>query len=546
MAPLHQYPDLILYNARVLTQNDAQPRAQAVAIRDGRILAVGDNLSILELRGASTHAVNCDGKTLLPGLHDSHIHFGSYSLYLSSLPLAKARSRAEMYAMVAERAAQTKPGAWITGQGWNESWWGESVFPSAAELDIAAPNNPVLLYRADMHSAVANSAALAIGGITRDTQDPPMGVIDRDELGNPTGMLKEHAANLVDVHVPASTVAQRLAASHAGMKALHSLGITAIHDNRIGSAHGTTEDEGQMMWQVYQMLRDEGALKLRVNSNIAAHNLDHAIALGLRSGFGDDNLRIGHIKLFSDGSLGSRTAWMIDPFARQPGESADNYGVIVTETAEVAEITRKALAAGFSMSIHAIGDRANREVLDVYEEATATWGAPRIPHRIEHVQTLHPDDWGRLAAMNVSASVQPIHALDDMDTADLLLGARASECYVFKSLLDAGTRLAFGSDAPVADPNPWIGIHAAVVRQRPERASQPAWHGEQRISLEAALRAYTLSAAESAGWQDAIGSIAPGKRADLVLASDNLESLTAFHDVHAAMTVFNGQIVYEA
>jgi len=540
------HPDLILYNARVLTQDAAKPRAQAVAIHQGNILAVGDNLTILALRDANTRTINCDGKTLLPGLCDAHIHFGEYSLLLTSLPLAKARSRGEMYAMVAERAAITPPGEWIAAQGWNESWWGESIFPSAKELDAVAPNNPVLLYRADMHSAVANSAALRIGGITRETQDPPMGVIDRDSDGNPTGMLKEHASKLVDRHIPSATLAEHVAATRDGIKALHKLGITAVHDNRIGSANSAATDEGVIMLQVYQILRDEGALGLRVNCNIAAHNLDHVVGLGVRSGLGDDNLRIGHIKLFSDGSLGSRTAWMIEPFARQPDESEENYGVIVTETEKVAELTRRALEAGFSMSIHAIGDRANREVLDVFEEATATWGAPRIPHRIEHVQMLHPDDWGRLAALNVSASVQPIHALDDMDTADLLLGERASECYAFKSLLDAGTRLAFGSDAPVADPNPWIGIHAAVVRQRPERADRLAWHGEQRISLEDALRAYTLSAAESAGWQDVIGSITPGKRADLVLASENLEALSSFDQVRAAMTIFNGEVVFEA
>jgi len=533
------HPNLILYNARVLTQDAEMPQAQAVAIRGAHIAAVGDDQRIRALAGAETRQIDCVGKTLLPGLCDAHIHFGPYSLYLARLPLARTTSKAEMLAMLAERAATTPAGTWIVAQGWNESKWGESEFPTAQELDSATGLDvPALLYRSDMHCALANSAALALAGITEATQDPPMGVIDRDAQGKPTGVLKEYAMRLVDDYIPEPTPEERVGALRQGMAALHKLGITAIHDQRLGGGEG-----GEMLG-AFQELRAAGELKLRTNCNISAHYLPEVRTLGLHSGFGDDTLRLGHIKLFSDGSLGSRTAWMLEPFVRQGTDTTDNYGVVVTEPAQIASVVREAVAAGFPISIHAIGDRANREVLDVLEEAASTGAARRVPHRIEHVQMLHADDWARLAALNVTASVQPIHALDDMDTADLLLGERAAEAYAFRSLLDAGTRLAFGSDAPVADPNPWIGIHGAVVRQRPERADTPPWHPEQCIGLEDALYAYTMGAAVAAGWQDAIGSITPGKRADLVLVDRDLTAQTRFADAQAVLTIFDGEVVF--
>ncbi len=548
MPVLAEAPDLILHNARVCTQDPHLPFAQAVAVRKHRILAVGSNDEVLALARSITRRIDAEGALLLPGLCDAHIHFGDWSLNLRAVPLADTRSKAEMLARVGERAQSTPPGAWIVSRGWNESRWGETAFPSAADLDaVTGPAIPALLYRADMHSAVANSAALRAAGIGAQTPDPAEGIIERDAQGAPTGLLKESATWLVADVVPPATQAERQEALRLGMAALHRLGITAIHDQRYGSA------EGAAMLRAFQQLRRAGNLQLRVACNILAEMLPHAAALGVEGGLGDDRLRLGHAKLFADGSLGSRTAWMLEPFARLDPAERDNFGVVVTPPEAMAETFRAAAAAGFPVSIHAIGDRANREVLDLFEELAALLPPPALPHRIEHVQTIHPQDLPRLARLNLTASVQPTHALDDMETADLLLGERAAHTYTFRALLDAGARLAFGSDAPVADPSPWLGLHAAVVRQRPERAGMPPWYGAQRITLDEALHAYTLAPAEAAGWQRTIGSLRIGARADLILLDRDLFALSseavaagALAQAQVRLTLFDGAIVWEA
>jgi predicted amidohydrolase YtcJ len=545
-------PDLIIYNAHVVTMNPAQPRAEAVAVRHHRIHAVGGSAELLALAGPHTRLVDGAGATLLPGLADAHIHFADWGRQLGALPLADTTSKAQMLARLAEHAASLPGGAWIVSRGWNESRWGEMNFPTAADLDAATgPDHPTLLYRSDMHSAVVNSAALRAAHITAATADPENGTIDRNAAGAPTGVLREMATFLVWQQVPPVTFAQRLGAMRGAIAAMHRMGVTAIHDQRYGGGM-----EGGEALRAFQALRRAGELRLRVSCNVSATDLDHVDALGVESGLGDDTLRLGHIKLFADGSLGSRTAWMLTPFDRVPGDdpaAPPNSGVVVTPPDAMAEIFRRAVAAGFPVSIHAIGDRANREVLDLFEELEAAGPRTEIPHRIEHVQMIDPEDVPRLARRNLTASVQPVHALDDMDTADMLLGPRAARAYPFADLLQNGTRLAFGSDAPVANPSPWLGLHAAVVRQRPERQGSPAWYGNQRIGLMDALRAYTSGPAQAAGWARTIGAIGLGRRADLVLLDRDLlalgdEAITAgaLAQTEVRMTVFDGSIVWEA
>lgn len=542
-------PTLILHNARIYTQDAAQPWAQAVAVGDGRILAVGADADVLALAGAETERIDLGGKLMLPGLCDAHIHLSHYALGLREVRLAATRSRQEMLARIRDAAAHTAPGAWIVGQGWNESWWGDTDFPTAAEIDAATgPDAPAIFYRSDMHSAVVNTAALRLAGVTAATANPPGGVIDRDETGQPTGFLRELAIDLVARHVPPPTAAEHDAALRAGMAALHRLGITAVHAQRIKDG-----DDGPREWASLQRLRAAGALHLRVACNVAAHEMVHLAGLGLRTGFGDDALRLGHVKVFADGSLGSRTAWLLAPFDKLTPEEGDNTGVSVTPPAQMAEEFRQAVALGFPISIHAIGDRANRVVLDIFEELASSAPAPAVPHRIEHVQIIDPADLPRLAQLGITASVQPIHAIDDMDTADLFLGARAAHLYNFRSLLASGALVAFGSDAPVADANPFVGIHAALVRQRVERLPAPSWYPDECITLEQAIYAYTLGAARATGWAQTIGSITPGKRADLVVLDRDLFALTT-EEVHAGavaavlpvLTVFDGQVVYQA
>ncbi|MFO7632387.1 MAG: amidohydrolase, partial [Caldilinea sp.] len=421
--------------------------------------------------------------------------------------------------------------------------------PTAAEIDAATgPDCPAIFHRSDMHSAVVNSAALHMAGITAQTPNPPGGVIDRDASGQPTGFLRELAIDLVSQHVPPPSTAEHDAALLEGIAALHRLGITAVHAQRVKDG-----DDGPREWESLLRLRETRQLRLRVACNVAAHELPHLAGLGLRTGFGDDYLRLGHVKVFTDGSLGSRTAWLLAPFVKLSPEEADNTGVSVTPPEQMAAEFRRAVELGFPISVHAIGDRANRVVLDIFEEMANSAPAPSIPHRVEHVQVIDPADLPRLAQLGVTASVQPIHATDDMDTADRFLGKRGAHMYNFRSLFESGALVAFGSDAPVADPNPFVGLHAALVRQRIERLPAPPWYGAERITLEQAIDAYTLGAARAAGWEQTIGNITAGKRADLIVVDRDLFAMPAEEiatgavaATSAVMTLFDGRVVYRA
>ncbi len=422
---LSDAPDLILHNARIYTVDPTTPWAEAIAIRKHRITAIGSNADVLALAGPTTQRRDLGGRLVLPGLCDAHIHFLGYSFHLRQLALDATTSKAEALQRIAEYAATLPPGAWIYGGRWNESRWNETAFLSAADLDpVTGPDHPTLLPRNDGHGAAANSAALTLAGIGADTPNPPGGVIDRGPDRKPTGFLRELAIDLVERYVPQPGESTIDDALYAGSQALHRLGVTAIHAQRVkDSSDGTQE------WPGLLRLRERGELQLRVSCNIAAHNLPHIAVLGLRTGFGDQFLRIGHIKVFTDGSLGSRTAWLLEPFVKLQSGEADNLGVSVTPPEQMAAEFRQACELGFPISVHAIGDRANRVVLDIFEELAQSAPQPPVPHRIEHVQIIDPADLPRLAQLGITASVQPIHATDDMDTADLFL-ARARRTHV--------------------------------------------------------------------------------------------------------------------
>jgi predicted amidohydrolase YtcJ len=547
MPALAQHPTLILHNACIYTVESAQPWAQAVAVQGEHICAVGSDEAILALAGPQTQQLDLGSRLVLPGLCDAHIHFYNWSLSQQTVPLADCLSRAAMLQRIATRAAASLPGSWITGQGWNESRWGETAFPTAADLDpVTGADHAAIFWRSDMHAAVANHAAMRLAGVTAATPNPPGGVIDRDAHGQPTGVLRELAIGLITQHIPTVSGAALDGVLLEGTQTLHRLGITAIHDQRMKD-----HDDGPRALAAYQRLRRTGQLKLRVNCNIAAHDLPHLVALGLHSGFGDAQLRLGHVKVFSDGSLGSRTAWMLAPFGKLHPDEADNFGVVLTPPEQMAAEFRQAVAAGFPISVHAIGDHANRVVLDIFEELVDSGLRPSIPHRIEHAQTLDSADLPRFAHLGITASVQPIHCTDDMDTADLLLGSRGDRMYRFRSLVESGALLALGSDAPVADANPLLGVHAALCRQRPERMTAPPWYADERLTLEQTIHGYTLGAAQAAGWDDLIGSIRPGKRADLIVLDRNLFDLAAqgvrgreIADTQVVMTMFDGEVVY--
>ena len=525
----------LLHNAHIHTLNPAQPVATAIAVDQGRILAVGSSQELLAEFAERAACEDMHGLTLWPGLTDSHLHLEHYAFSLQMID-AETTSRDECLRRVAERAQTTTPGQWIRGHGWNQNVWPEG-FGSAADLDAVAPDHPVYLTAKSLHSSWANSVALRLAGITAATPDPEGGQIVRDGQGRPTGILLESAMELVGSIIPAPTVAETARAIHEALPRLWQMGLTGVHDY-----------DGARCFAALQILDQTADLRLRVVKSIPHENLPLAVQLGLRSGFGSDQLRIGSVKLFADGALGPQTAAMLQPYE---GGSA-NTGMLLLDNEQIFEAGRQAAAGGLSLAIHAIGDRANHEVLLAYahlREYEQQQGLPALRHRIEHVQVLHPQDYTRLAELGVIASVQPIHATSDMYIADRFWGPRSAGAYPFRTLLESGANLAFGSDAPVESPNPFVGLHAAVTRRRSNGDPGPeGWYPAQRLALEQALDGYTTGAAFAAGRENELGRLAPGFLADLIVLPVSPFDLPPhnLHSITPSATMFAGEWVWKA
>lgn len=532
------HADLILYNARVYTVDAHRPWAQAVACAGGRIVAVGGDDEVRDLAGPDTRRIDCGGRAVLPGLIDAHVHLLDYAVKQQQVNLFGVRDVDEVRRRVRDGVAAAGPGKWVRGWGWDENPW--DVQPTRALLDEVAPDTPVALTRVDMHTLWVNGAALRRAGVTAETPDPAEGRIDRDADREPTGILREwDAMALITAYVPDPDEADLLDWLRATIAEAHALGLTGIHDQRI-------EGEGPQSFRLLQALHRRGNLTLRVHANVAAAHLSHAAALGLQPGFGDERLWIGHVKAFADGSMGSRTALMLEPYEGEP----DNRGVAVTPASELWDLAVRADEAGFPLSVHAIGDRAIRTVVDVLSEfgpkEAVTGGA--LPQRIEHVQILHPEDLPRLARHDIVASMQPVHLIGEWETSDRAWGQhRTRYAYALRSLLDAGTQVAFGSDAPVAPLDPMLGIYAAVTRQDPEGRPADGWHPQERISVHEAVRGYTLGPAALAGREHLQGAIAPGKWADMIVLSDNIFAIApaSIKETQVDLTVVDGEVVYE-
>ena len=532
--------DLILYNGDIHTMNPAAPRGQAIAIAGDRVLAVGGNDEIRALAAPPGKTIDLRGRTVTPGFTDAHLHFLSYGIGLQEIELAGVNSLMEALALVAARAGQTPPGQWLTGRGWDHTLWGDGDFPTRQDLDRAAPQHPVFLRRKCGHAGWANTRALELAGITAATPDPFGGAIDHDPItGQPTGILKDVAMELMFRLFQEPSLDEATAAIQAATPHAHKAGLVAVHTM-----------EGAGAFRAFQALQASGELKLRITMQIPEENLDAAIQAGLRSGFGNEWLRIGGVKIFSDGALGARTAYMLEPYEGYP----DNVGLPMASIEHLREVIGKASQAGIASFVHAIGDRANREVLDAIaaartlETMNATGDTQYVlRHRIEHAQIVHPDDQPRFASLGVIASMQPIHATQDMLIADRLWGKRSAHAYPWRSLLNAGAVLAFGSDAPVETLNVMVGIHAAVTRRRPDGAPGPAgWYAEQRLTVDEAVYAYTAGAAFASGEETVKGSLAPGKLADLVILSQDIFSIDpmAILGTEVVGTLVGGAWVY--
>jgi predicted amidohydrolase YtcJ len=504
-AELH--PTWILHGGKIRSLDGRDTVFEALAVRGGEILAVGPQAEMLELAGPGTQLVNLGERTVLPGLTDAHIHVSNFGRALRQVD-CNTDSLDETLSRVAEKAATSPRGTWILGHGWDQNRWGR--YGHRADLDRIAPSHPVYLTAKSLHAAWTNTAGLAAAGLHSDSHDPVGGRLDRDGEGELTGILFEAAMDMVAGAIGHEDLPTVIADLAAAQQHLWELGVTGVHDF-----------DGPACLAGFQALRQAGGLGLRVVKHILVEYLDAAIAVGLRSGFGDDWIRIGHIKVFADGALGPRTASMLRPYQGEP----NNLGVAMLDAEELTSIALRAAEAGFPMAVHAIGDAANHTVLDAFEAVRrheTERGLPAGRHRIEHLQLLHPDDVLRPAKLGLIASMQPVHALSDRAMADKYWGDRARLGYAWHSQLAAGATLLFGSDAPVESPNPFVGLYAATTRRglTPQDRTAP-WYLDEAVPLLEALRGYTTGPAYAAGLEGKSGQIRPGFLADLIVLKED-------------------------
>jgi len=493
----------ILYNAIINPVDANHPNATALVIEDGKILNIGES-EILLAEFLNCRKQDMGGKVILPGLTDAHIHLHEYGASLEKVD-CETNSREECLQRLAKKAKDTPTGEWILGHGRNQNNW-VGGFGTSAMLDAVAPSNPVYLTAKSLHAGWANHEALELAGITSKTTDPKNGRITRDEHGEATGILFEDAMQLVSRVITKSDLDSVARVIDKAQHELWKVGLTGVHDF-----------DGNLCFSALKLLHGRKQLGLRVLKSIAKEDLSQAIEIGLRSGFGDDTLRIGSLKLFADGALGPHTAAMFIPFV----DENENYGILNLNKEELFEIGSLAVDNGISLAVHAIGDRANHEVLEGFSELRKyekMKSYPQLRHRIEHVQLLHPADMGKLSELNLIASMQPIHAPSDMRMAEKEWGDRCAYAYAWKTQMEFGTRLAFGSDAPVESPNPFWGLHAAVTRQELDGSpNEVGWHSEQCLTVLETLQAYMETPAYAAGMENRSGKIKEGFLADLII-----------------------------
>ncbi len=489
---------MILENGTVRTLDPSLPIARALAIAGERIAGgVGTHETAL----ASPETVNLGGRCVVPGLSDAHVHFPTWALVQSQVSLDGARSLEEALARAGAAAAPLPPGRWLRGHGWRSGDWSQAVEPTRQALDAVTGRRPAALIAKDYHSLWLNSAALALENGDLEVAG---GVVERDATGEPTGVLREESAWRFKERYMLTDDDDYLDAMRAGIKLAHTRGVTAVHD----------KDGWLGALRLWQRLESEGLLNLRVLQSVPHEQVGHLHAVGIHSSFGSSMVKLGHLKVFMDGTLGSQTAWMLD-----------GSGVQITSGERLAEIIRHGAETGFPVAVHAIGDRANREALDAFEATRELWQPLGLRHRIEHAQCLAPEDLPRFAALGIACSVQFSHAPSDRDLADRHWAGKTAGAYAFRSLWDSGALVANGSDAPIEELDPLAGIRAGVRRTIDER---PAWHPEQAVTVEQALQAATVNPAWLAGDEHRRGKLLPGYLADLVvLDRDPVEDLDA-------------------
>lgn len=522
---------LAILSATVFTGDPARPRAEAVGVENGKIVAVGSNDEVMATLRGKVEELRLPGRLVTPGLVDGHCHFLSYGLSLRRVDLRDLPSLAACRERIREALRGRAPGEWVLGRGWNHHNWEEKREPLRADLDDIAPDNPVMMVRACGHSQWVNSRALAAAGIARGTPDPPGGRIDRDpKTGKPTGMLRE-LRSFVERAIPVPSLEERRQAVLLAQQHALRLGVTGAH---------TCERYEQ--WEAFEALDREGALKVRIYHLLWPQDLDEAAANGVRPGHGSERLWAGHMKLYADGSLGAGTALLHEPYTDEPG----NTGLEVLSLPQLQEKIELGYRRGYSVGIHAIGDKAVTHcLLAIAAARKAVPGARR--DRIEHIQIYRQQDLGLFLEMGIVGSVQPRFVSTDWSVADRRWGAaRCRNGYAWRSLMDAGVPLLFGSDAPVEPMDPILGLQAAVTRQTPEGLPPGGWYPDQRLNLEESLPGFTTAPAWVSGRQEQSGSIRVGKWADLTVFAQDLFVVppSEWPSVPVEMTIVNGEVLY--
>jgi predicted amidohydrolase YtcJ len=530
--------DLVIINGRLFSSPSTGVRAEALAVVGDRIGFVGADNDIKDWVGKRTQVVNARGNTVLPGFIDSHVHFSTGGRALSDVQLRNASTPDEFVRRIAEYAQKIPKGEWLCGGRWNHELWAGSPLPRKEWIDSDTPHNPILVSRYDGHMCLANSIALKLAGITRETISPPGGSIEKDTDGEPTGILKDEAIILVQRIIPEPSTEQLTRSIKAALLEARRFGVTGIHDNA-GSAEFT----------VYQKLYEHSELTCRIYCMMPIRNWKSLVNTGVRAPFGNNWVQIGALKGFADGSLGSSTAFFFEPYA----DNLQNSGLVgsqMTAEGNMLKTIVEADKAGLQVCIHAIGDKANSMVLDMYEAAFRTNGgiAEKSRFRIEHAQHLRAGDIPRFASLGVIASMQPYHLFDDGSWAEKRIGSeRCRTAYAFRSLLDNGVRLAFGTDWPVVPLNPLLGIHSAMTRQTSDGKHPNGWIPEEKITLEQAVTAYSSGSAYAEFAENEKGSLTIGKLADIVVLDTNLgdASPESIKEARVLSTIVGGKVAYQ-
>jgi len=530
--------DLLITHAKVWTVDASQPQAEAVAVIGERIVAVRSNAEIEQWRGPQTKVIDAGGKLLLPGFNDAHVHFISGGIELDSVQLKDAKSSHEFARLIGEKAKSTPKGEWILEGNWDETKWNPAVYPEKSLIDPLTPHNPVFVSRYDGHMGLANSLALKLAGVTAQTPDPPGGRIVRDAQGNPTGALQDAAQGLMEKAIPPLTHDQRIRIIKRSMAHAASLGVTSVQhmvaDYEDIAAYGELLQKSELITRIYA-------------APLISH-VDDEAKIGIRHAYGGPYLRIGALKAFADGSLGSGTAYFYEPFLNQ----GENRGLLSDEMQPLSKMQDRILkadGAGLQLCIHAIGDHGISLILDMYAETEKVHGPADRRFRIEHAQHMAEKDFQRFADLHVIASMQPYHAIDDGRFAEGKIGRdRSSRTYAFRTFLDHGVNLAFGTDWEVAPLDPMQTVYAAVTRATLDGKNPKGWFPEQKLTVAEAVEAYTMGSAYAEFQEKEKGSVTPGKLADLVLLSDDIFTIAPekIRDVHVIKTILGGKIIFDA